>query len=68
MASIKVWVAPREQPFIDELCPRCHNPSLKVYILERIDLSGITPLGERLVCTDDNKWAGPYKEYANDDA
>ena len=59
MAAIRLWVPFQDQPYIDELCPHCFNPSLKIYTLESIDLDGITLLATRHGCRDCNKWVGP---------
>ena len=64
MASIRQYVHFKDTPDVDELCPHCHNPALRRYVLQEISLEGITPIGERIGCTDCRKWLAPVKEYA----
>lgn len=59
MAAIRMWVPFRGEPRVDDLCPICFNPSLKVYTLQSIDLDGITPIAKRTGCRDCNRWVGP---------
>ena len=63
MAAIHNYAHFRDTPDIDELCPKCFNPALKKFILQRIDLTGGTDLGERVACTDCKIWITPVKEY-----
>ena len=63
MAAINPYSRFKDTPRVDDLCPKCFNPALKLFILQRIDLNGITPIGERIACTDCKVWIGPLKEY-----
>lgn len=62
MAAINQYVHFRDTPRPDGLCPQCHNPALKLYRLQRLDLTGITPIGTRLGCADCKGWVEPLKE------
>ena len=66
MAAITQYVHFRDTPAVDGLCPRCFNPALKEFTLQRINLEGITTLGTRVACSDCHIWTGPLKEYKND--
>ena len=63
MAASHTYVHFKDTPRPDDLCPHCFNPSLKVYTLEKIDLDGITLVGERIACSDCKVWIGPMKEF-----
>ncbi|AUG84838.1 hypothetical protein SEA_SHARKBOY_42 [Microbacterium phage Sharkboy] len=62
MAAITHYVHFRETPAPDGLCPKCFNPALKTYHLQRIDLDGITTIGTRVACSDCRIWIEPVKE------
>ena len=65
MTAIQQYVHFRDTPAApDALCPKCFKPALKRYILQRVDMDGITPIGERIACTDCKTWVEPLKEYA----
>lgn len=68
MAAINQYVRFRDTPRVDGLCPKCFNPSLKLYILQRINWDGITNLGERVACADCHIWTTDLKEYDTHDA
>ncbi|AXH47336.1 hypothetical protein SEA_EDEN_41 [Microbacterium phage Eden] len=59
MAAVNMWVHFRETERPDGLCPYCHNPALKLYHLQRLDMDGLTIIGERIACTDCRKFIGP---------
>jgi hypothetical protein len=63
MAAIHQYAHFRDTPEVDGLCPHCFNPALKRYVLQRIDLDGITNVGERIACTDCKVWTTKLKEY-----
>lgn len=64
MAAQKFYLPDRAAARVDELCPTCHNPSLRVYLLWQLDWDGLTLIGERVACTDERRWIAPLKEYA----
>ena len=55
MAAIHIYVV-ADVPQPDDLCPTCFKPALKRYVLETIDITGITPRGTRVACTDCKTW------------
>lgn len=63
MAAIRLYTHFRETPPVDGLCPKCSNPALKSYTLQRISIDGITPIGMRVACADCHVWIGPIKEF-----
>lgn len=63
MAAIELMIFHKETPRPDGLCPICWNPSLKTYTITRLDLDGLTPVGERNMCPQDKKWIGPKRYY-----
>lgn len=63
MAAINLTSLKRDAPRPDGLCPRCHNPSLMTYTVMKLDLDGVTILGERDACTDDRRFAGPLRPF-----
>jgi hypothetical protein len=63
MAAINMWVHFRETPDVDGLCPKCFNPALKRYTLQRVDMDGITFLGQRVACRDCKDWVTPLEEF-----
>jgi len=67
MAALRHYVHFRDTPDVEGLCPKCFNPALKTYVLEVIDLDGITMIGERIACRDCKVWVEPLKEYAHDE-
>ncbi|QOP64278.1 hypothetical protein QDW16_gp26 [Microbacterium phage Quenya] len=62
MAAIHTYVHFRDTPTPDGLCPRCLNPALKQFTLQRLDWDGITNIGTRVACTDCRIWIEPLKE------
>jgi len=62
MAAITMYTAFKESPRPDDLCPKCLNPALKLYTLQKVDLDGITVIGTRVACRDCRIWIGPLKE------
>lgn len=66
MAAIKAYAVFKEQPRIDELCPKCWNPALKTATYQQIDLSGVTPLGTRVYCRDCHIWTEDLQEFPHD--
>jgi len=64
MAAITIYTHFRDDPRPDGLCPKCFNPSLRTYTLQRIDMDGITPIGNRVACRDCNKWITKLEIFA----
>ena len=62
MAAITQYVHIKDTPPVEGLCPKCFNPALKTFTLERIDMTGITILGTRVACVDCKIWVEPIKE------
>jgi|GEM_PF-5671556 len=62
MAAINHYVHFKDSPTPDGLCPKCFNPALKLYHLQRIDMDGITTIGTRVACRDCRIWIEPTKE------
>jgi hypothetical protein len=63
MAAAYHYVAYRESPRVDGLCPHCFNPALKLYTYQRIDWDGITDIGTRVGCRDCKVYIEPLKEF-----
>lgn len=61
MAAIQMYVHFKDTPDVEGLCPKCLNPALKKYTLERITIDGITFMGTRIACTDCRTWLEPVQ-------
>jgi hypothetical protein len=62
MAAIQIYVRFSDTPRVDGLCPKCWKPALRQYILQNIDLDGITTLGTRTACSDCHIWVEPLQK------
>lgn len=67
MAAIVTYVHYASSRRVTDLCPKCFNPSLQEYTLERISLDGITPLAYRTGCTDCKIWVTEKEDITNAD-
>lgn len=56
MAAISMYVSHSDTPQPDGLCPKCWNPALKRYVLQTVDIDGITLKGTRVACRDCKVW------------
>lgn len=63
MAAINIYVHDKTKEDPDGLCPNCSLPTLKTYVLERIDMTGITLVGERIACRDERVWVSDFVTY-----
>lgn len=50
---------------VDGLCTKCFNPALKLAVCYHIDLEGIEPVGDRVLCSDCHIWQAPLRKYEN---
>lgn len=66
MAATFVYTHDKTVPKQNGLCPKCSLPSLKLFILLRIDMTGVTPVGERIACRDENIWVTDFKQYSKE--
>jgi hypothetical protein len=63
MAASQRYYALPETVRTDGLCPYCFLPSLRTYTLIKLDIDGVTTLGTRVMCRDQQVWTTALKPF-----
>lgn len=62
MSHMYIYVGFPDAVTGSRICTKCLMPTTKTYVLELVDIDGITPIGTRVACKDCQVWLTRLKE------